>query len=158
MEDINFVASLPLPWEKLKNKSIMLSGATGLIGSFLVDVILEKNIRDNLNCTVYALGRNKEKAMVRFSKNQNNPYLVFIPYDVKLPLVIDNVGVVDYILQRGLLPQCGATHLRPAQPALRCRVRQGAHLWQHLHAAGRHAALPQRSRHAARGSHQLLRR
>lgn len=98
MEDINFVASLELPWEKLKNKSIMLSGATGLIGSFLVDVILEKNINDNLNCTVYALGRNKEKAMARFSKHQKNPHLVFIPYDVKRSLVIDNVGVIDYIL------------------------------------------------------------
>ena len=98
MEDINYVASLELPWEKLKSKSIMLSGATGLIGSFLIDVILEKNILDNLNCTVYALGRNKEKAMARFSKYHNNPHLVFIPYDVKLPLILDNVGVVDYIL------------------------------------------------------------
>ena len=98
MEDIYFVASQALPWEKLKNKSIMLSGATGLIGSFLVDVILEKNNRDNMNCTVYALGRNKEKAMARFSKHWNNPYLVFIPYNVKLPLNIDNAGVVDYIL------------------------------------------------------------
>ena len=98
MEDISSVASLALPWDKLKNKSLMLSGATGLIGSFLVDVILDKNIRDNLNCTVYALGRNKEKAMARFSKHQNNLNLVFIPYDVKLPLILDNVGVVDYIL------------------------------------------------------------
>lgn len=98
MEDISSVASLALPWDKLKNKSLMLSGATGLIGSFLVDVILDKNIRDNLNCTVYALGRNKEKAMARFSKHQNNLNLVFIPYDVKLPLILDNVGLVDYIL------------------------------------------------------------
>ena len=36
--------------------------------------------------------------MARFSKHQNNPHLVFIPYDVKLPLILDNVGVVDYIL------------------------------------------------------------
>lgn len=98
IEDINFVASLALPWKRLRNKSIMLSGATGLIGSFLVDVILEKNIKDNLNCTVYALGRNKEKAMVRFSKHRNNSHLIFIPYDVKFPLIINNIGVVDYIL------------------------------------------------------------
>lgn len=97
MEDLNFVASLVLPWGKLKSKSIMLSGATGLIGSFLVDVILEKNTTDNLDCTVYALVRNKAKAMTRFSKHQNNPHLIFIPYDATLPLVINNVGVVDYI-------------------------------------------------------------
>lgn len=98
MDDIYYVTSLALPWEKLSNRSIMLSGATGLIGSFLVDVILEKNNSDHLNCTVYALGRNKEKAMARFAKHQNNPNLVFIPYDVKRPLVIDSIGVIDYIL------------------------------------------------------------
>lgn len=42
LEDVRNVASLSLPWEKLNNKSIMLSGTTGMIGSFLVDVILEK--------------------------------------------------------------------------------------------------------------------
>lgn len=98
MEDTSYVASLALPWDILRDKSIMLSGATGLLGSFLVDVILEKNKKDNLNCTVYALGRNKEKAMVRFYRYQNDPYLVFIPYDVKLPLILNNVGIVDYIL------------------------------------------------------------
>ena len=33
-----------------------------MIGSFLVDVILEKNANDDLNCTVYALGRNEKKS------------------------------------------------------------------------------------------------
>ena len=43
MEDIRNVAKLNLPWDKLNDKSVMLSGATGLLGSFFVDVILEKN-------------------------------------------------------------------------------------------------------------------
>ena len=51
-EDINNVCKLSLPWDELRGKSIMLSGATGLIGSFFVDVISEKNITDGLNCTV----------------------------------------------------------------------------------------------------------
>lgn len=68
LEDVQYVAGLELPWEKLRDKSLMLSGATGMIGSFLVDVVLEKNIIDDLNCTVYALGRNKEKARERFNK------------------------------------------------------------------------------------------
>ena len=42
MEDVMHVSQFDLPWDKLKNKSIMLSGATGLLGSFLIDVILEK--------------------------------------------------------------------------------------------------------------------
>lgn len=97
-EDILECMNLPFPWEKLCNKSVMISGSTGLIGSFLIDVIMEKNERDNLNCTVYALGRNEEKALARFSKYAGNQRLIFVRYDVKLPLNIDNVGTIDYIL------------------------------------------------------------
>ena len=98
MEDIRDVVELDLPWRKLQGKSLMLSGATGLIGSFLIDVILEKNIRDGLNCTVYALGRNEMKARERFSKFADDSHFVFISYDVKLPLVRDDIGTVNYIL------------------------------------------------------------
>ena len=98
IEDIRYVANLALPWEKLKGKSLMLSGATGLIGSFLVDVIMEKNNTADLNCTVYALGRNEEKAKKRFSKYTNDSHLVFIPYDVKLPFTREDIDTVDYVL------------------------------------------------------------
>ena len=98
VEDVVAVASAKLPWDKLRNKSLMLSGATGLIGSFLVDVILEKNLLDGLNCMVYALGRNEEKARARFEKFANDSHYIFIPYDVKLPLKRDDIGTVDYIL------------------------------------------------------------
>ena len=98
MEDILNTSKTNLPWNKLNNKSLMLSGATGLIGSFLVDVIMEKNIQDNLNCTVYALVRNTEKAIIRYSKYTNNTNLIFVTYDVKAPFNNKNVGRVDYIL------------------------------------------------------------
>ena len=98
MEDVRRAAELALPWEKLTGKSVMLSGATGLIGSFLVDVLMEKNAADALDCTVYALGRSEEKAKSRFSRHASDPHLVFIPYDVKFPLVRDDLGTVDYIL------------------------------------------------------------
>ncbi len=59
MDDVRLVAGIELPWEMLHNKSVMLSGATGLIGSFFMDVLMEKNLSDDLNCTVYALGRDR---------------------------------------------------------------------------------------------------
>ena len=40
MEDVRSVAELDIPWEKLHDRSIMISGATGMIGSFLVMLIL----------------------------------------------------------------------------------------------------------------------
>lgn len=98
MEDIRYVAKMEFPWDKLKNKKILLSGATGLIGSFLIDVILEKNIINDLNCMVYALGRNEEKAKIRFSKYTSDPHFIFISYDVKKPFIQNNLGTIDYIL------------------------------------------------------------
>ena len=98
MEDVRYVAKLNLPWEKIQNNSIMLSGATGLIGSFLIDVILEKNIIDGTNCTIYALGRDKAKAQNRFSKFSRDPHFVFIPYDVKQPLIRNDISRVGYIM------------------------------------------------------------
>ncbi|MGO4972189.1 NAD-dependent epimerase/dehydratase family protein [[Clostridium] aminophilum] len=98
MEDVRAVAGLELPWEKLKGKSIMLSGATGLLGSFLIDVIMEKNVSDGLKCTVYALGRNEQKARDRFSTFFDDPKFVFISYDVKNKLERDDLDNIDYVL------------------------------------------------------------
>lgn len=98
MEDIRSVGSLDLPWDKLTDRSIMLSGATGLIGSFLIDAIMEKNLSDNLNCTIYALGRNEIKAKARFFNYKEDPHFIFIPYDVKLPFERNDIDTIDYIL------------------------------------------------------------
>ena len=97
-EDVRLTAQAPLPWEKLKNSSLLLSGATGLIGSFLVDVIMEKNVTDGLNCRIYALGRSRERAEKRFAKYAGDERLVLIPYDVRKPFVHEEMGRVDYVL------------------------------------------------------------
>lgn len=98
MDDVHYVCSLEFPWNKLNNKSIMVSGATGLLGSFFIDVILEKNKECGLNCTIYALGRDKKKANERFSEYAHDPYFVFIPYDVRLPLAFDDLKDIDFII------------------------------------------------------------
>lgn len=96
--DIGYIANSKIPWNKQKDSKILLSGATGLIGSFLIDVIMEKNINDNLNCTIYALGRNEEKFKNRFSKYIDNPLLKFRQYDIKQQLHFDDLATVDYVL------------------------------------------------------------
>lgn len=99
MEDIFFVENLSIPWEKLKNKSIMISGATGLIGSFLVDVLLDKDDNDGLECDVYALVRDEASAKKRFVKFLDSKHLHFVRYDVKMPLTTsEGITRVDYIL------------------------------------------------------------
>ena len=95
--DLECVASMDLPWDKLQGKSILISGATGLAGSFLVDVLMTKN-EGGLDCTVYALSRNAQKANSRFTRWVCDPHLQFISCDINKPLVRDDLGTVDYVL------------------------------------------------------------
>ena len=89
LQDISHVAALDLPWEQLRGCSMLLSGATGMLGSFLIDVLMEKK----LDLTIYALGRNEEKARNRFARWWNDPCFVFVPCDINrgIPLEVESV-------------------------------------------------------------------
>ena len=95
-EDVEYVANLNLDWSKLENKSIMISGATGLIGSMLIDVLMNKN-QNGLNCTIYALGRSKQRMQDRFSYCFNDPLFKYVEYDVNKKLELEDKPI-DYIL------------------------------------------------------------
>ncbi len=98
LEDIKYVAKLPLPWEKLKNSSILITGAGGLIGSFLVDVLMRKNQDDKLCCKVYALGRSAEKAKNRFKDYWEDKYFSFISHDMNETLTLKEIDDIGYVL------------------------------------------------------------
>ena len=73
MEDVRRTAQLDLPWDRLKDKAVLISGATGLVGSFLIDVLMERNEQFSMNCGIYALGRSEEKAKARFGARSCDP-------------------------------------------------------------------------------------
>lgn len=97
-EDVQFVANLDLPWDKLENSSIMISGSTGMIGSFLVDVLMYRNNNRSLNCTVYGLGRNKERAQKRFSLYSNNKLFRFVECDINKGIECNDMGKIGYVV------------------------------------------------------------
>ena len=82
-DDILTVANLELPWEKLSNSNILITGATGLIGSCLVEILMS---RPNKDYHVYASGRNEERAKARFAEFAEDPAFHFFKYDVMKPL------------------------------------------------------------------------
>lgn len=87
-DDIAKVTKLNLPWEKLSGKNILVTGATGMIGSTLIDVLMSHK---ELNYHVYASGRNEAKINAAFSKYLDNPFFHFCKYDVREPLQSDIV-------------------------------------------------------------------
>ena len=92
-EDINNIVGLNLCWETIAGKTFLISGATGLVGSFLVDVLLSM---DN-GSVIYALSRNEQRAKARFSKWINDPRFVYISHDINKPLIVENVKTIDYV-------------------------------------------------------------
>lgn len=92
-EDVNNIFSQDLPWEKFNGKSIFVTGATGLIGGCLVDVLMRNPKRDY---QVYASGRNEESAHYRFKSFISDKDFHFVKYDVTKPLECDQS--FDYIV------------------------------------------------------------
>lgn len=50
-------AELPYSWEKIKDKTILVSGGTGFIGTAFVDVIKYRNQKYNENIKVISFSR-----------------------------------------------------------------------------------------------------
>ena len=79
-----------------ENKSILITGATGLIGSLCVSSLL----KFGKNVNIFAVVRNEEKAIKMFEnaikESQNENKLTFIVQDVNEPF--DVVENVDYII------------------------------------------------------------
>jgi len=83
-------------FEFLKNKRILVTGATGLIGSAIIDVLSYKNIKDKWNIHIYAAGRDKGKIAQRFEQIYGEDFFSFVPYDASRE--IDFTLDVDYII------------------------------------------------------------
>ncbi len=77
---------MDLPWERLSECNILVTGATGLIGSSFVDVLMSN---PNKDYQVYALGRNENRAQTRFFRFNDDPTFHFLCGDVTLPLACD---------------------------------------------------------------------
>ena len=64
--------------------NVLITGATGLIGGCLTDLLMQHS-----TCQVYALGRNRQRAMQRFGDYWHDGRFHFIEHDVCMPLPSD---------------------------------------------------------------------
>jgi len=67
----------------LAGKSILVTGATGLIGSCLIDILMT---HERKAYTVYALGRNEARAKLLFGKYADDSHFRFIRHDITKPM------------------------------------------------------------------------
>ncbi len=81
--------------QDLRSSSIMITGATGLIGSFLVDMLLEYNRLEDADIQIYALGRSEARLQKRF-EGVITDHLHFVEHDVNQSPTFD--FAIDYVI------------------------------------------------------------
>lgn len=95
----------------LRDVSILVTGATGLIGSCVIDVLSVLNKEFCANIKIYALGRNKNKIESRFGKN-----VVPVEQDIINPL--DKKIEYDYIIHAASNADPKSYTLQPVETTL----------------------------------------
>lgn len=94
LADVKRVAALDLPWGNLRGRRVLITGGTGQIGSFLIDVLKVAG----LGCKVLLFGRSEEKAKARFTEYWDEGWIHFIKWDAASPALPEVEGAVDYVL------------------------------------------------------------
>jgi len=76
-EDIDNILSEPLPWYSLKNKTVLVTGATGLIPSYIVHALMKIG-----GIRVIALSRSEQKLKEKFRIYKDNIHFTYLPSDI----------------------------------------------------------------------------
>ena len=64
--DLREIASADIDWTKLKNKTVLITGANGFIAYYMIMSMLLKNDEEDMGIQVLGLVRNREKAEKKY--------------------------------------------------------------------------------------------
>lgn len=93
---IKIISDNTIDWNMLNHKTVLVTGATGMLAKYVTFVMMFLNQKCNYNIKVYILVRNAEKAHDCFGNLIDNNTLTLINQDV-----CDNINIdynIDYIV------------------------------------------------------------
>lgn len=92
-DDLKTIIAEDLSWEKLKNKTVMITGASGMVGSYMLYVLLMLNDEKHYGIKVDAVMRNVNKLPEEI-RNREDVNVVVADVTKDIP----DVGDADYII------------------------------------------------------------
>lgn len=92
-EDINYILDNPIHFKKLENSTVLITGASGMIGTYLLYTLAMLNDLRSLNIKIVALVRDRNK-IAGYLKNRED--LIILEQDVCDRINYDDK--VDYII------------------------------------------------------------
>ena len=84
--DIDIIMSSAIEWECFRNKTVLVTGATGRIGMYIVEVLSKADIDWNLNMNIIVLARSKEKLNKIFKQTLKLPNVNSLVQDIVDPI------------------------------------------------------------------------
>ena len=102
--------------KELNNKTILITGATGLIGSFLINLLLTYNRVKNANVKIVALCRNRERFRKMFHNNENNKLLILYVGDINEEININEK--INYIIHTAAVTKSKLLVEKPVETTL----------------------------------------
>lgn len=95
-QDLQALLEQDLPWETLSGKTVLLSGATGMIGKCMIDLLMMRSQTLEKPIQIIALSRNRKNAEERISEHWKEENFQYISCDVNQG--IPECGSVDYVI------------------------------------------------------------
>ncbi|WP_442773789.1 NAD-dependent epimerase/dehydratase family protein [Lactococcus hircilactis] len=89
------VSSSYINFEKLRGKTVLITGVSGMLATYLAYTIYYLDLHENFQTKILGTARNMEKANAKFY-TLSKDYFELIQHDVTLPL--EYKGNIDYII------------------------------------------------------------
>ena len=96
VNDVRAVAEQDIPWEKLQGATVVVTGASGMIGSFLIDVLLTG--KPELDVHIIAFARNEGRARQRFAPYLHKGNLEIVLMDINKGMPHISLDKTDYVI------------------------------------------------------------
>ena len=93
--DLDIIIDSAVNWRMYENTTVLVTGATGRQGRYILETLADMDLRYNLNMRVIGLARNEQKAKAVFGNLLELPNVSFLYQDVNTP--IPCAGNIDYI-------------------------------------------------------------
>ena len=96
LEDLQNVCTRKINWDKFRNASVLVTGANGLIATYIIYMLLYLNEYQDMGIQVIGLARSPQKVAQRYGSLLERDDFRMIYQDVTKPLQAE--GAVDYII------------------------------------------------------------
>lgn len=100
-EDFSNILQNKFSWKKLKNSSVLITGASGYLANYLIKFLLYLNEKEDLNIKIVGTTRDIKKTKEKFKSHLKNKKLAFFQTNL-----LSNINIkekVDYIIHMASL-------------------------------------------------------